>query len=309
MTQQLIIRPETIHDYAPIAAINARAFNMRYAEPHIIDLLRHRTQFDPQFSLVAELNGALVGHVLFSPFTVRLLGQNVRAVILAPIAIDLPWQKQGIGSKLIAEGHASARAKGYALAMLVGHPTYYPRFGYQTSAYGSAQLIATPQPDAAADLQQRAVHQDDVPALCALWDHEEGAVDFALRPSDALMEWLSPNTHIKASVYVRDGAVVGYTRILSTAPAAPRIFLARDADAARGMVALIAAQANATHVELPLHPASSSAAALGIAQVNTFEPAMAMSLMPNPFDEYLAQLRSGTRTAGRVLWPVEFDVE
>lgn len=309
MTQQLNIRPETIHDYATIAAINARAFGMRYAEPHIIDLLRHRTQFDPQLSLVAELNGAVVGHVLFSPYVVRLLGQDVRSVILAPIAIDLPWQKQGIGGKLIAEGHAIARAKGYALTMLVGHPTYYPRFGYQTSVYGSARLIGTPQPDATTDLQQRAVHQDDVPALCALWDHEEGAVDFALRPADALLEWLSPNPYIKANVYVRDGVLVGYTRILSAALAAPRIFLARDAHAARGMVTLIAAQAKAAQVELPLHPASASAAALGTAEVNTFDPAMAMSLLPNPFDEYLSQLRSGTRVAGRVMWTVEFDVE
>lgn len=314
MTQPRTIRPETVQDYAAIAAINARAFSQRSAEAVIVDLCRHRAEFDPDLSLVAEVNGEVVGHALFSPHVLRLLDQDVRAVILGPIAIDPRYQKQGIGGDLIAEGHASARAKGFALTMLVGHTSYYPRFGYHTRVFGTSRVTAVPEPGAEAGMQQRALDEGDIPALIALWEREEVAVDFSLRPGSALMDWLSPNPHIAAQVYVRDGAVAGYTRILTTAPAAPRIFFARDADAARGMVALIAAQAraaqsSAAQVELPLHPASASTAAFGAAEINVWDAAMAMSLAPNPFDAYLAQLRAGARNAGRVLWSVEFDVD
>jgi predicted N-acetyltransferase YhbS len=133
------IRPETISDYAVIANLHARAFGHRCGEAHIVALHRERRDFDPGLSFVAEVDNRVVGHVLFSPHQMRLLGQSVRAVNLAPIAVDPAYQYQGIGGRLIAEGHAVAAAKGYAVSFLLGHTDYYPRFGYRRHAYGSAQ--------------------------------------------------------------------------------------------------------------------------------------------------------------------------
>src|SRR5262245_46248871 len=131
------IRPETIQDYAAIAALHVRAFGERATEALIVTLQRHSPAFDPELSLVAELDGRVIGHALFSPHTVRLLDQDVRAVNLAPIAVDPSMQRQGVGGRLIAAGHALARDKGYAFSFLLGHTSYYPRHGYLTRAYGA----------------------------------------------------------------------------------------------------------------------------------------------------------------------------
>ena len=119
----LTIRPETTADYADIAAITARAFG-RAAEAVVVALLRHRRAFDPTMSLVAEDEGRIVGHVMFSPpYRLRLLGTDVSAVNLAPIAVDPLMQGRGVGGALIEYGHSLARAKGYAFSFLLGHPT------------------------------------------------------------------------------------------------------------------------------------------------------------------------------------------
>lgn len=130
----MIIRSETVADYAAIADLHARAFGHRSHEALIIALHRHRAVFDAELSLVAEIDGCVVGHALFSPHRVRLLGQDTPAVNLAPIAVDPGRQGRGIGGRLIVEGHSIASAKGYAFSFLLGHTSYYPRFGYRTHA-------------------------------------------------------------------------------------------------------------------------------------------------------------------------------
>src|SRR5262245_32006406 len=145
------IRPETIPDYPTLAALHLRAFGERPTEPLVVTLQRQSPAFDPELSLVAELDGRVIGHVLFLPHTLRLLGQDVRAVNLAPIAVDPAAQRQGIGGQLIAAGHALARDRGYAFSFLLGHTSYYPRHGYLTRAYGVSSLTlpaaGLPAPD------------------------------------------------------------------------------------------------------------------------------------------------------------------
>src|SRR5690349_2467555 len=122
----MIIRPETPADYADIAGINARAFG-HGTEPALVSLLRHRRDYDPELALVAEIDGRRVGYAMFVPYRVRLLGETVPVVNLAPLAVDVMYQRTGIGGALIAEGHRIAQQKGYALSMLLGHSDYYPR--------------------------------------------------------------------------------------------------------------------------------------------------------------------------------------
>src|SRR5687768_7027727 len=109
----ITIRPETPADYADIGALTARAFG-RAAEATVVALLRQRRAFDPTLSLVAEVDGRIAGHVMFSPYSLRLLGEDVHAVNLAPLAVEPLMQGRGIGGALIEYGHSLARAKGYA---------------------------------------------------------------------------------------------------------------------------------------------------------------------------------------------------
>lgn len=305
----MIVRPETPADYAAIAAINVRAFGDRAAEATIVALHRQRAAFDPALSLVAEQDGRVVGHALFSPRDIRLLGETVRAVNLAPIAVDPAFQRGGVGGRLIEARHAAARALGYRLSFLLGHTSYYPRFGYQTDAYGAASVVAPAAGPPGEQLVTRAPAGGDLPALRELWLREEGAVDFAIEPGADLLEWLSPNPAIAAAVWLRGETVVGYTRVHAAEKARPRMFLAADHAAARAIAAAIAEAAGAASVTLPLHPASASAGAFGRPKAESWEPAMACVLAPSPFEEYYARVVAGERVPGRPVWPVEFDLE
>lgn len=306
------IRPESVQDYTAISQVLLRAFDNQMGIVALVALLRLRQQFDPELSLVAEMEGRVVGHVLFSPYTVRLLDGDLRAVNLSPLAIDPGYQNQGVGTALVEEGHRLARAKGYPLSTVLGHPPYYPRFGYQTGVYGSASI--TINTDTLPELggfskkllEQRDPIEGDIPTLERLWLHEEGGVDFALYPENNFSEWLSPNPIIASTVYLRDGEIVGYTRIRETEPTSPRIFLAADHDAALKMAGEIGFVT--THITLPLHPRSASASAFGVPTAEAWQAGMAMSLLPNPFDDYLPMVKAGARPPGRSIWPTPFDL-
>lgn len=298
------IRAETPADYADIAAINARAFGNRSTEPVVVALLRQRRAFDAELSLVAERDGRVVGHALFSPQTIRLMGQSVEAVCLGPIAVDPPYHGEGIGGALIGAGHDLARSKGYAISFLLGHPTYYPRFGYKTRAFGESSIgvmVAGSPPN---EVESRPLTENDVPALIALWEREEANVDMSVFPGAELLDWLPTIPSFAASVWTQGGEVIGYTRGPKDEPRKHRMFLARDAESAWAIVRKIG---TGTEHVLPLHPHSASSAAFGAASASAWEAAMVCPLVPSVFDEYYAQVQAGARPPGRPIWPVAFD--
>jgi putative acetyltransferase len=306
------IRPEEPRDYAAITDVNIRAFDHRLSEALIVALQRQRPGFDPELAPVAEIDGRVVGNAVFIPQTIRLLGEEVSGVLLAPVAVDPDYQRRGIGKALLEHAHAVARAKGYALAILVGHTEYYPQFGYEMHVYG-ASSVKVPR-ETIADLPPmvtRRPRHEDIAALEALWHHEENAVDFALIPDHTLMGWLSPNPLIQSTAYLRDDRIVGYTRVHSAEPNNPRVFLAADPDAARAMCTELirSIKPPIEHLTLPLHPQSATSAVFPGAQCQAWGAAMALPLAPSPFDAYLPRLRAGLIPAGRVQWATIFDFE
>lgn len=84
-------------------------------------------------SLLARLDDAPVGHILFSPLTVTVDGHPIRALALAPMGVLPAYQKRGIGGALIEAGLAAARDASWAAVIVLGHPQYYPRFGFRAA--------------------------------------------------------------------------------------------------------------------------------------------------------------------------------
>jgi putative acetyltransferase len=102
----------------------------RPAEANLVDVLRD--QVSPLVSLVAEDNGAIVGHIMFSP--VSLSGHpTLRIMGLAPMAIAPERQRKGIGTALVHAGLERCKQLGFGAAVVLGHPAYYPRFGFSSS--------------------------------------------------------------------------------------------------------------------------------------------------------------------------------
>jgi hypothetical protein len=232
---------------------------------------------------------------------------DVRAVCLGPIAVLPAYQRQGVGGALIAEGHRVAAAKGYAVCYLVGHATYYPRFGYRTHAYGDSTVTVPTAALRESDLEGTPVTDEDVPALRDLWRAHDGAVDFAIDPGTSLVDWISPNPAIRNRAF-RDGdSIVGYVRQHTDRRAEPTCFLARDAGSARAVAGALARETTEA-LTLPIHPRTLSAGAFGPARVEPFAAAMAIELASSPLGEYFARIDAGTRPHGRVVRPVEFDL-
>ncbi len=125
----LIIRPELPEDKDAIYTVNAQAFG-REEEAKLVDAIRDSPEFIPALSLVAERDGQILGHVLFSGMAIDTGAATVPALSLAPVAVLPEYQRQGIGSRLIREGLDRSRALGHGLVILFGHPEYYPRFGF-----------------------------------------------------------------------------------------------------------------------------------------------------------------------------------
>ena len=124
------IRPETADDIPAIHQVNVAAFG-RSGEADLVDALRRREAYI--LSLVAEKDGQVVGHILFTP--VRIVGeQEWEAVALGPVAVLPDYQSRGIGAQLIRAGMAACHERGDDIVAVLGHPAYYPRFGFAPSA-------------------------------------------------------------------------------------------------------------------------------------------------------------------------------
>lgn len=124
------IREETQGDFAGITEVTSAAFQSDY-EGLLIEKLRGAGLVI--VSLVAVDEGAVVGHILFSELRVEVDGSRVKAAALAPMAVQPNRQRQGIGSKLIESGLGSLRDRGYEAVIVLGHPDYYPRFGFSAA--------------------------------------------------------------------------------------------------------------------------------------------------------------------------------
>jgi putative acetyltransferase len=119
------IRPETKKDLKAIAAVTRMAFG-KEDEVRMIEAIRASDGFVSEFSLVAEAEGRVVGHVLLS--YVGLAGRKV--LELGPLSVEPRLQGRKIGSLLVWEALRRVELRGEPLVLVVGHPEYYARFGF-----------------------------------------------------------------------------------------------------------------------------------------------------------------------------------
>ena len=125
------VRPEEPGDREAVRRVNEAAFG----QPDEADLVdRLREQADPYLSLVAVQEGEVVGHILFTPMTFDPPRPDFRAMGLAPMAVWPEQQRSGVGGALVREGLAACRRLGTEVVFVLGHPTYYPRFGFAPAA-------------------------------------------------------------------------------------------------------------------------------------------------------------------------------
>ncbi|OUL23231.1 N-acetyltransferase [Nostoc sp. 106C] len=125
------IRSETIADYLAIAEVNVLAFGQEN-EAKLVEEIRNSNRYIPELSLVAEVEGLVVSHILFS--YIDLIGEETLQVLgLAPMAVHPRFQRQGIGSALVKASLEIADTRGEAIVIVLGNPPFYSRFGFEPS--------------------------------------------------------------------------------------------------------------------------------------------------------------------------------
>ena len=140
---KIVIREEQPEDRSAIRIVNEAAFGC-LDEADLVESLR--TEGVVLLSLIAEVEGRVAGHILFSRMSIETPAGSVAAASLAPMSVLPDFQRRGLGSKLIEEGLSRLRNRGEAIVIVLGHKDYYPRFGF--SVAGTRDLESPFPPDA-----------------------------------------------------------------------------------------------------------------------------------------------------------------
>jgi len=125
------IRPEEAKDHKTVHDINLAAFEGG-PEADLVDTLR--SSCPDHLSLVAEEDGKVVGHILFTPVVVEIPDGVVEGMGLAPMAVSPNRQRSGIGSLLVRRGLEVLQKRSCPFVVVLGHPEYYPRFGFERAS-------------------------------------------------------------------------------------------------------------------------------------------------------------------------------
>jgi putative acetyltransferase len=295
-------------DEDAIDDVVCRAFGSM-CEAHIIRLMRQtHPAFDPAFSLVMRDADRIIGHVLFTPARIRLMGRTIAALAVGPVATTPDRQKQGIAARIMQHGHELGRSRGFALCFLYGHPGYYRRLGY-TACYGSSEISIDLDklPAATVPLQTRPVRPDDVSWLSRMHERELANVDFGWLWGAHVSEWsLAPMNSLVWET--RDGKRIAYTVCTPgrawSGPGKCDLLLAEDPAMAREVLATIRPKS------LPHHPSGWLAREAlppdwSEAKATRSDAAMAFELQPGVLREYLQALTKG-RPPGCARFPLAF---
>lgn len=147
---EVIIRREQTYDFQEVNQLTFLAFqNMEFSdgdERELVINLRRSKDFIPELSLVAEFQGVIAGHILFTTSRILTGKKVVMSLTLAPVSVLPGYQKQGIGSLLIKNGLRIAKKLGHTNVNVLGHPDYYPKFGFiPASKFGISIPLKVPE--------------------------------------------------------------------------------------------------------------------------------------------------------------------
>ena len=121
----MVIRLDEPSDAAQVRQVNDQAFGTT-TESRLVDALRDAAG---SISMVATIDSRVIGHILFTPVTIEPTTAT-RAAGLGPMSVHPVYQRAGVGTRLVQAGLDQCRDRGYQAVVVVGHPAYYPRFGF-----------------------------------------------------------------------------------------------------------------------------------------------------------------------------------
>ena len=298
------IRSERPGDEGAIDVVNCQAFGSR-GEAYLVELIREIIPtFDRRLSITAWDGDQMVGHVLFTPAEIRLMGETVRALAVAPVGVIPSHQKRGIGTAMLQYGHDLGREEGFALAFLNGHPSYYPRLGYKECfGFSKVTIDEGKLPSPSRELVPWPVRPADVPWLVERFAREWADVDFAWLRGKSLAEWTYPGTN--ALIWrTAEGRRAAYT-LAPIEGKGLNLLLAEDPELARDVIAAVMPPS------LDHHPSGWLAREAldgewATVEAKSSSAAMAIGLQEGVLEAVVEAVESGRRRPGFCNWPIPF---
>lgn len=136
----MLIRKETKEDYDQIREVIKSAFKAieenddEFNEWTLAERIRNSEYYINDLSLVAEIDGTVVGHIMFTPLKIKGSAETHKSLDLAPVSVHADYQNQGIGKLLVRSGIEKAKELGYKSLIVMGHPKYYQSFGFKLAS-------------------------------------------------------------------------------------------------------------------------------------------------------------------------------
>lgn len=135
---EIYIRKENVKDNNEIYSLVKKAFesaeHSNGDEQNLVNRLRNSENYIPELSLVALVDGIIVGHIMFTKIFITNEDRKYESLALAPLSVLPKYQSKGIGSRLINEGLKIAKDLGYNSVVVIGIEQYYPRFGFEEAS-------------------------------------------------------------------------------------------------------------------------------------------------------------------------------
>ncbi|MEJ2553945.1 MAG: N-acetyltransferase [Gammaproteobacteria bacterium] len=143
--QEVKVRQENQSDAKAITVVNKSAFGGD-AEAQLVAVVRQSKSFIPELSLVAEVGERVAGHILLFHAHLDRQGKQIEVLALAPMSVVPSQSHRGIGSTLLEAAQAKAEELGHKAIVVIGHPDYYRRFGFEHAAkWGIHSSLPVPE--------------------------------------------------------------------------------------------------------------------------------------------------------------------
>ncbi|MCK9223269.1 MAG: N-acetyltransferase [Limnochordia bacterium] len=147
-----LIRQEEPEDYGKVREVLRSAFSREGKDPvfnewNLVEKIRASQFYIRQLSLVSEVDGIIVGHILFSTMTINGPKTVFNTLALAPLAVHRDYQRQGVGRQLVRSAIERAKRLGFRSMIVMGDPDYYCKFGFEPAAkrrIGTTEDFADP---------------------------------------------------------------------------------------------------------------------------------------------------------------------
>ena len=296
------LRSERPGDERAIDLVNSKAFRSM-DEANIVRLMRtHWPAYDRRFSVVAWDGDEAVGHVLFTPARLRLMGQTVLAVAPGPVCVVPERQRQGVAGEILRYGHELAKREGFAFAFLHGVPSYYPQHGYvPCHGFAKVHIDVERLPEPTQKFEHRPVQPADLPWLAERCAVEQADVDFGWLWGEAMGLWSIPGLNA-VMWWTKDVRRAAYT--LATHKQ-PRLVLADDPLLARDVISACKPKTLDHHpngwlARHVLDPEWSTT------EVKSSQAAMALELQEGALGPYMKAVEAGDRPCGATVFPLPF---